>query len=75
MRRVMCLLMWFGCVGSLSAGTISYDSSNLGVSGLGQTTYRLTFTVSNFTLLADQEIDIQFDPTIYQSLSNGVAPG
>lgn len=74
MRRVMCLLMWFGCVGSLSAGTISYDASNLGVSSLGQTTYRLTFTISNFTLATNQEVDIQFDPTTYASLSNGVAP-
>ena len=70
MRIVMRVFLLAGVVlGSISAGTIQYH-----VIDLGQNTFRLTYSVSDFEFLANQELAIEFDPAVYQSLSNGIAP-
>lgn len=53
---------------NLSAGTIRYT-----VTDLGANNYRYSYFVQGFDFLADQELDIRFDPTLYGSLSNGLA--
>jgi hypothetical protein len=46
------------------------------VTTLGSNLFRYNFTLSGIDLMANQEIDIQFDPHIFAQLSNGVAgPG
>ena len=54
--------------GQLAAGTVGYQ-----VSGLGGNVFQYEFFPSNLGLLAYQELDIQFDPTFFGSLFNGVA--
>jgi hypothetical protein len=54
--------------GQLSAGTILYD-----VTFQGGNVYRYEFFPKNVVLLANQEIDIRFDPILFGNLFNGVA--
>lgn len=56
------------CSASLHAGTIG-----ISVSPDGAGVYKYTYTISGFTLSANQDLDIQFDPAVYLALSNGVA--
>src|ERR1035437_5157974 len=44
------------------------------VTDLGGTSYRYDYALSGFNLLANDEIVIEFDPALYGTLSNGVAP-
>jgi hypothetical protein len=53
---------------ALRAGTIDVN-----VTQNAPNLFTYTYTVSGFDLLANQDIDIQFDQTIYSMLSNGVA--
>lgn len=53
---------------ALRAGTI-----DVSVSQDGPNLFTYTYTISGIDLLANQDIDIQFDQTIYATLSNGVA--
>src|SRR5258708_6985563 len=55
---------------SLAAITVDFQ-----VSSLGSNAYRYTYLVSGFTFLTNQELEIRFDPTLYGTLSNGVAGG
>jgi len=58
---------------SLQAGTvIAYDVTSLGIMN-GLAAYRYTYTITGLDLLADQELDLQFDPQKYGSLFNGFA--
>jgi hypothetical protein len=69
MTRLLWLSLWAGLLGSnLIASTIGFQVTNL-----GQNSYRYTYAVSDFTFGKDQELDIRFDPTLYGTLSNGVA--
>jgi hypothetical protein len=52
----------------LLAGTISENFTSL-----GPNSFQYTFFFSGFDLLANQELDILFDPAVYMTLSNGVA--
>ena len=54
--------------GQLAAGTVGYQ-----VSDLGANVFRYEFLPSNLGLLQNQELDIQFDSTLFGSLFNGVA--
>lgn len=56
------------CSASLHAGAIG-----ISVSPDGAGVYKYTYTISGFTLSANQDLDIQFDPAVYLALSNGVA--
>ena len=63
------LAMMIGVTGSLSAGTIQYQ-----VTPVSGNSFRFDYSVSGFTFAAHEQLDIQFDPTLYGTLSNGVAP-
>src|ERR1035441_5795594 len=68
-RSLLLLPLWtILLAGQLAAGTVGYQ-----VSGLGGNVYRYEFFPSNLNLLTYQELDIQFDPTFFGSLFNGVA--
>ena len=55
--------------GSMSAASITFQTSDL-----GSNQFRITYTVTDFVFSLNQELDIEFDPALYLSLSNGVAP-
>lgn len=70
MRSFLRLFVWAGLLAvSLPAGTIQFESSPI-----GQNAFRITYSVSDITFLANQELDIRFDPQLYGTMSNGVAP-
>ena len=70
MRVVLRAVLLAGVIwGSSSAGTIQYH-----VVDLGQNSFRLTYSVSDFSFLENQELAVEFDPALYQSLSNGITP-
>jgi hypothetical protein len=70
MRVVLRVFLLAGLIcGSISAGTIQYQ-----VVDLGQNAFRISYSLSDFMFLENQELAIGFDPAIYQSLSNGIAP-
>jgi hypothetical protein len=80
MWKLTTLALWAGCVAAnLSAGTVSYDFTVLPIAPpadapAGSSMLQLTYLLSNFSLVANQELDISFDPTLYGTLSNGTAP-
>lgn len=80
MRKLWLLTLLVGMVAiNLPAGTVSYDFSILPYAPpagepAGSSVLQVTYLLSNFTFLANQELDIQFDPSMYDSLSNGQAP-
>src|SRR5687768_7485487 len=57
----------------LSAG-ITFEVTDLGVSGSGDPLFRYTYVLDGLTLLKNTEVDIRFDPALYGELSNPVAP-
>lgn len=59
---------------SLSAATINFLPDVVGATGGGETIYRFTYDLSDVQLLLNQELDFRFDPAIYSSLLNPVAP-
>lgn len=68
--RLFWLALWTGLVAaSLSAGSLQVQ-----VTQLGSNSFRFTYVLSNYTFQANQELAIQFDPTLYASLSNPMAP-
>ncbi len=70
MQKAVWLLIGAGLlVGKLPATTIQFD-----VTSLGSNEYSYSYGVSDVTLQANQELDIEFDPHLYGSLSSGVAP-
>jgi hypothetical protein len=61
----------------LSLGAMSLSSALLiqyQVSVLDGDLQRYNYSISGITLQTNQELDIRFDPALYGSLSNGVAP-
>lgn len=70
---IMRITFWLAFLGvflgaELQAGTIQYQ-----VSDLGGNAHRYTYSISGFSLQANQEVDIRFDAALYGVLSNGVA--
>uniref|UniRef100_Q01TD1 PEP-CTERM protein-sorting domain-containing protein n=1 Tax=Solibacter usitatus (strain Ellin6076) TaxID=234267 RepID=Q01TD1_SOLUE len=55
-------------VSILSAGTVGFS-----VSTLGPNTFHYNYNLTGFPFQANQELDIRFDPTIFEILSNPVA--
>jgi hypothetical protein len=80
MRKLLTITLWVGLVAAnLPAGTVSYDFSTTPIAPpadapAGSTVLQVTYLLSNFTFLANEELDIAFDPTLYGALSNGQAP-
>jgi hypothetical protein len=77
MRASLVISLLGGLVaGQLTASTIHSQLSTIGTDGVGQTVFQYNYIVTGLDLFANQELDIQFDPTIYSQLLNGVAgPG
>jgi PEP-CTERM motif len=72
MRISMCVLIWAGLVcESLSAATIQYQVQVLDAA---ENEFRITYSPYGVVFLLNQELDIQFDPGIYLSLSSGMGP-
>lgn len=56
---------------TLSAGTVGFS-----VTALGGNNFRYLYDFTALSLQANQEVDIRFSPTLYSTLTNGVAgPG
>src|SRR3954453_19431382 len=53
---------------SLQAATVGFT-----VSPLGGTSFRYVYDFTALSLQANQEVDIRFSPTLYSTLTNGVA--
>lgn len=56
----------------LPAATIQFQVSTVGVTGTGDTLFRYNYFLSGFDFLTNQALDIQFSPTLFRTLSNGV---
>jgi hypothetical protein len=74
------LALWVGSIAvNLSAGTVNYEFTVLPFAPpadapAGSSMLQVTYLLSNFTFEANQELDIQFDPTLFGELSNGTTP-
>lgn len=69
----MARLFWLSLCGGLLATNLFAERIEFQVTNIGQNEYRYTYFVSDFEFGIDQELDIRFDPTLYDALSNGVA--
>jgi hypothetical protein len=62
----------------MAAGTIQYKVTPLGTNGVGESIYQYSYFLSGFDFRdaggVEDEFDITFDPSIFDQLSNGVAP-
>ncbi len=67
-------LLWLTLLAGILVGNVNAAAIQLQVTNLGLNSYRYNYTLTGFNLQANQELDIRFDPNIYLSLSNGVAP-
>ena len=80
MRKLLTVTLWVGLVAAnLPAGTVSYDFSVTPIAPpsdapAGSSVLQVTYLLSNFTFLANQELDIQFDPTMYGEFVSGQTP-
>lgn len=75
MLMVPCLAGLLAATAS-AAPIIDYQTTDLGLNGSGNTVIQFSYTITGLDLLTNQELDIQFDPTVFTQLSNGVAgPG
>jgi hypothetical protein len=70
-RRILCML---SLMTALSAGSLSAANVSFQITNLGQNFYQYSYAVSGIQFQVNQELDIRFDPSLYGSLSNGVAP-
>ena len=69
----MARLLWLSLWGGLLGTNLLADAIEFQVTSIGLSSYRYTYFVSNTTFELDQVLDIRFDPTLYGTLSNGVA--
>ena len=80
MRKLLSLALWVGSIAvNLSAGTVSYDFTILPYAPpadapAGSSMLQVTYLLSDFTFEANQELDIEFDPSLFGTLSNATAP-
>jgi hypothetical protein len=66
MRLALCLSLCAGLIAlNLSAGVIEYSIANLSPQH-----YRYNYSLTSVPFLANQELDIRFDPNLYGTLSN-----
>jgi hypothetical protein len=62
--------------GLSAAPIIQYQTTSLGVDSTGSSVFQFNFLLSGIDLLTNQEFDVEFDPTVFTQLANGVAgPG
>lgn len=66
MRDLLRLSLLLGLAGPfLTAGTIEYQTTNL-----GQNIFRYTYSLSGFAFQQNQELAIEFNPALFGTLSN-----
>ena len=69
MRLVRLFVLYAGfAVSTCTAGVVEYS-----VTPLSPHYYRYDYLLNGLSLLANQELDIRFDPTLFGSLSNAIA--
>ena len=69
MRITFWLPLWAGLLAPIvQAGTVQFEVTNLGAGS-----YQYTYLLSGFTFQANEDLDVQFDPGIYATLSNPTA--
>jgi|SRR5581483_636167 len=72
----VCWSLVVGCIvtaAAINAATISYRINPVGLDSTGDMVYMYTYNVSELTLQSNQELDIYFDPSIFDTLSDPVA--
>ena len=70
MRIPLWLPVWAGLLGTnLAAGTIQFQVTNL-----GSNVYEYDYFLTGITISANEELDFQFDHSLYGSLSSPGAP-
>jgi hypothetical protein len=66
MRDLLRLFLWLGLAAPLlTAGTVEYQSTNL-----GQNIFRYTYSLSGFAFQQNEELAIEFNPALFGTLSN-----
>jgi|HubBroStandDraft_4_1064222.scaffolds.fasta_scaffold308962_1 hypothetical protein len=60
--------------GLLLAANLDAAAIGFEITSLGGTAYRYTYFPAGLMLQTSEQVDILFDPTLYGTLSNGVAP-
>jgi hypothetical protein len=60
--------------GCLFGGSIGVDVTSLGVNASGESVFRYSYTLLGYTFGQDQELDFRFNPSVFSSLQNGIAP-
>jgi hypothetical protein len=69
MRNLLTCLIGAGLFAvNLQAATVGFT-----VSPLGGSNFRYTYDFTALSLLANQEVDIRFSPTLFSTLTNGIA--
>ena len=66
---LLCALLLTGATSW--AGILSYEVTSLSPSD--PTLFRYTYSITGFTFMANQELDVEFQPGLYTQLSNAVA--
>jgi MYXO-CTERM domain-containing protein len=70
MRITFWLPLWAGLLAPIvQAGTVQFE-----VTKEGSGNYQYTYLLSGFTFQANDDLDIQFDPSIYATLSSPAVP-
>src|ERR1700693_3566280 len=67
---IMRNLLWLSLFGGLLLMPLSADTIQYQVATVSPGVYQFTYFLSG-SFAANQEVDIQFDPTVYTVLSNG----
>jgi hypothetical protein len=57
-----------------SATTILYTTEVVGTTGGGEVLYRVTYDLTDVQFLLNQELDLRFSPSVFNSILNPVAP-
>lgn len=67
-------LLWLTFILVMTYSNLAAGVITVGTSSLGGNLYRDNYVLSGVTFQANEALDISFDPSLYGSLSNGVAP-
>lgn len=73
-RPALRMVMLASTILASSLATLSAGVITATFTPLGPNDFQYTYSLSGISLLQNQELLIQFDPTVYGSLSNGQAP-
>jgi hypothetical protein len=68
------MLLMLSLLAAVSAGRLAAANVAFQITSLGSNNYRYDYAVSGIQFQMNQEFDLRFDPALYSTLSNGVAP-